>query len=176
MRWLTEFLPSLLLLFLPIVAANQAGMVAQWQKLPGAFRPISKHWLGKNKTWAPYYMAPLIALAILIVITLRIPHTVQSVFDLRTGKDLLLVGMSLGMGAVLGDHIKSFIKRRLGYPSGLAWMPDRFDFALGGGVAAWLVIPRVGWMDILGLVVLALPVHYVGNYVGYQLGWRQTPH
>lgn len=150
-------------LFLPILAANQAGMVAKALKLPLRDTPVNRYWLGENKTAAPYYVGP--ALAFAVYLAAGIPQ-------------LYVEAFSLGLAAVAGDHIKSLIKRSrwVDKAPGEPWLPDRFDFALAGGLMAWAIIPWVTVLHIAIIVATALPVHYIGNQIGYNLGWRKTPH
>jgi hypothetical protein len=157
---LDVFLQSLAL-FLPILAANQAGKVARVLKLPAYNTPVSIRLLGLNKTIAPYYVGPLLAAGVLI---------------LFLDPYWWIEGPVLGLGAVLGDHVKSLIKRSLGYKPGAQWWLDRIDFAIGGGMAAWLYFDWVQWAHVLWIVGIAWPVHYFGNRFSYSRGWRDTPH
>jgi hypothetical protein len=149
------------LLFIPILAANQAAQVIQMVGLSNSDVVISKRWLGEHKTLLPYVVAPL-----LVIWTMNLLY----------GGFYLFSGLVLGWGAVLGDHIKSLIKRRLGYPPGTQWWADRVDFAIGGGVMAWFFFPAVTVEHVLLMVAFAWPVHWVGNRIGYMLSLRKTPH
>lgn len=122
---------------------------------------VSPTYLGENKTVAPYYVGPVLG---------------AMTFFLYGHPEWWHEGALLGLGAVAGDHIKSVFKRRLGYPPGYSWLPDRFDFALGGGLVAWWYYWWVTWEHVLCLVLIALPVHYFGNRLSYKIGLRKTPH
>jgi len=150
-----------LCLFLPILAANQGPGFAKKWNWPLSNTPVSRRWLGENKTLAAYYMGPLLGYGVVTLITV--------------GQGGRLAGLAMGLGAVLGDHIKSFFKRRLGKPPGSPWWPDRIDFAVGGGLAAWLTLGWVTWQHVAVIVALAWPVHYVGNKLSHKLGLRDTP-
>ena len=161
MSGLSQFLFATLVLFLPILAANQAGAVSDVLNLPLSTVPVSTRWLGRNKTLAPYYVAPFLSWA---------------VFYWLGSPQLWPQAIAIGCGAVLGDHVKSFLKRRLGYPPGVQWWPDRIDFSVGGGLAELLVFPRVTIWHVAAMVFAAYPLHYAGNLISYHLGWRKTPH
>src|SRR3989344_1839790 len=106
--------------FLPILAANQCPGLAAYLHLPDAHAPIIRRWLGENKTIAAYYAAPLGSLgAIYAQQQMTEWSHAFGLFDYNRS-DLWLVGLLLGLGAVLGDHIKSFIKRRVGISPELA--------------------------------------------------------
>lgn len=154
------FIESILLL-MPILAANQGPGLARKLNLPLSHLPVSRRWLGENKTVAAYYAGP--ALAMLVSAPPLNPHW-------------LVEGLVLGLGAVLGDHAKSLYKRWRGIPPGAPFFLDRIDFAIGGGAAAWLCIPWASWPHLLWLVALAWPIHYFGNRFSHSQGWRDTPH
>jgi CDP-2,3-bis-(O-geranylgeranyl)-sn-glycerol synthase len=157
---MTEFLLQSLWLLLPILAANQGPGLAKSMQLPLGDIAVSNRWLGPSKTLAAYYAGPLMATIVLYM------------YD----PNFLVDGLVLGLGAVLGDHIKSFIKRRLGYPPGYKWWPDRIDFAIGGGIASTFLFDWVTPLHVLTIITAAWPIHVVGNLIGYYLGWRKTPH
>ncbi len=153
------FLQSLFLFF-PILAANQAAHLVQALKLPDM--PTSVRLFGANKTIMPFVVAPMLAMLI---------------FRLYRGTDWHAAGLVVGLGVVIGEHTKSFFKRRLELKEGTPWFFDRIDFAAGGGIAAWLYFyPSVSLLHVLCLIAIAYPVHLVGNRVSYALGWRKTPH
>ncbi|HEV8666738.1 MAG TPA: CDP-archaeol synthase [Candidatus Paceibacterota bacterium] len=154
------FLQSLTL-FLPILLANQAGMIAQLFHLPFSTMPVSRRLLGENKTIAVYYVAPVLAGVVVFLYQDNYWYREALVF---------------GWGAVLGDHVKSFVKRRLGFKPGDPWIFDRIDFAIGGALAAKCYFAWVTFEHVFWIVAIALPVHYLGNQVGFILGLRKTPH
>lgn len=160
---LLNILLESLCLFLPILAANQGPGIAHRYQLPLGRTPVSRRWLGENKTVAAYWTGPLLSVSVVSLIYQR--------------PDWWLEGAVVGLGAVLGDHIKSFIKRRLpNKPPGSPWWPDRIDFAIGGGVGAMLYLPWVTIEHVVMLALIAFPVHYFGNKWSHENGWRDTPH
>lgn len=158
---LSVFLESLCL-FLPILAANQAPGPAHRHEWPLGRMPVSRRWLGENKTLAAYWACPLFSVAVTSFVYQR--------------PDWWPEGLVMGLGVALGDHIKSFVKRRLGKPPGSPWWPDRIDFAVGGGVAMLLYSTWVGIEHVIMLAFIAWPVHYFGNKWSYERGRRNTPH
>ena len=159
-----DFIPALAL-FLPMLAANQGPGLARMLDLKFAKTPVSRRWLGENKTIAAYYMGPVLAMSVLLVYTVFFPNP-----------DWANAGLTPGLGTVLGDHMKSFFKRRLGRPPGSPWFLDRIDFAIGGGLAAKWYYDWVTWKHVLCIILLAWPIHYFGNRFSHSRGWRDTPH
>ena len=157
----TSFITEVLYLFFPILAANQAGMLGKVLSLPFSDVPVSRRWLGENKTLDVYCTGPMLGGTVYLLFYGDPEHS--------------YVGILLGLGAVLGDHVKSFFKRLLGYSPGSPWWPDRIDFALGGSLVAIVIFPNATWWHVVAIVLLAWPVHYFGNKFSHKKGWRDTP-
>lgn len=150
------------LLFLPILAANQGAGIARRWHLPFSHYPISRRWLGENKTLAAYYMGPLLGVLASLLF-----------FDasLRSIK----LGLAIGLGVVVSEQLNSFIKRRCGLPPGSPWFVDRVDYALGGLAAECLVLGPLPGEAVVIVMVTAFFVHLIGNRISHKLGFRKTP-
>jgi CDP-2,3-bis-(O-geranylgeranyl)-sn-glycerol synthase len=87
----------------------------------------------------------------------------------------LYVGMMLASGAVFGDLVGSFVKRRMnkkrGYP---VFGIDQLDFVFGALLfAAILEIPRA---ELLVFILVVTPLlHMITNYLAYKLGFKKVP-
>jgi len=156
-----DILFQALSLFAPILAANQGAGLARALHLPFGDIPVSVRLLGPNKTVAAFYMGPICAMAILL---------------LYSDPYWFVEGLVLGGGAILGEQLKSALKRWLDMRPGAPWTLDRIDFAIGGAVAAKLYFAWVTWEHVFWIILVALPVHIIGNKVSYTLGLRKTPH
>jgi len=154
--------------FVPAIVAN---MAPGWggALFPGLNRPISRQWLGTGKTWLAYPMG--IGFAILTIYLQRM-FEFPGVIDYRRG-DLWLVGLLMGTGAILGDHVESFCKRMRGIPRGEPWWPwDVLDYVIGGLLLVSSVV-WIGWSRALLLAGAILVFHYPVNAIGYLLGHRK---
>lgn len=91
-----------------------------------------------------------------------------------TRPDLLWLGGSLGVGALLGDAVKSFFKRRAGIAPGASWFPfDQLDTTLGILIAlCFFYIPPLP-VVMIGLLV-GPALHVASNVVAYVLGIKQV--
>lgn len=160
--------------FLPAFFANQCPGFAKALRLPGTV-PVSERWLGKNKTWSAYYAAVFGASSVAIL-----QHTLGASVQAEYGivrfvslQDALVFGIACGLGAVLGDHVKSFVKRRIGTPAGAPWWPwDQVDFALGALLCAVPYVGGIEWGRVAVILVVAIVGHPFVNYVGYVCGLR----
>lgn len=87
-----------------------------------------------------------------------------------------LLGFLLAFGAITGDLLGSFIKRRLGISrGGAAPGLDQLGFiALALLFASPLRVP--GWDVILTIFIITPPIHLATNFVGYKLGFKSRPY
>lgn len=85
-----------------------------------------------------------------------------------------LAGFLIGTGAVLGDLLGAFVKRRLGIkPGDPLPIVDQLDFVFGGLLVGSLVYP-MGWASILLVVLVTPPIHLATNYGAYLLKLKKT--
>jgi len=86
-------------------------------------------------------------------------------------------GFVLSTGAVVGDLLGSFIKRRLDIPPGSpAPLLDQLDFLAGALVAAKLAgLNHLTFTDTVILTLLTLVLHPITNFVAYLLKLKKTP-
>lgn len=99
---------------------------------------------------------------------------IQGVLGGRPGGWEAAVLMSLG--ALLGDVVGSFIKRRMALKRGRP-VPglDQLEFVVGA-----LLLSSVIWLpslEIIVVLVLVTPLFHLGtNFVGYKLGYKSEPY
>ncbi len=87
---------------------------------------------------------------------------------------LLLAGPFIAVGAVLGDLLGAFVKRRLDIkPGGPFPILDQLDFVLGGLVLGLPFFP-MDWTAILLVVLVTPPIHLGTNYGAYLLKIKKT--
>jgi len=86
-----------------------------------------------------------------------------------------LLGFLMGLGAMVGDLMGSFLKRRLNRPPG-APAPglDQLDFLVGA--VAFSLPYRFPGLDVLACALLITPaIHLATNYGAYKLGLKREP-
>lgn len=92
-----------------------------------------------------------------------------------------VVVFTLALGALLGDALKSFAKRRLKYPRG-ARLPiaDQYDFVLGAWVLSIALFPT--WFEsnfrlesIVVILLLTYFLHRGTSALGYRMGLKAEP-
>jgi CDP-2,3-bis-(O-geranylgeranyl)-sn-glycerol synthase len=98
-----------------------------------------------------------------------------------SGDELLMVLMGLSLGAMAGDVIASFFKRRMGMERGASlFLVDQLDFVLGSWALTYLLAPR--WFsqnftpEIILIVLIVTPIlHRATNVIGYKIKAKKEP-
>lgn len=86
-----------------------------------------------------------------------------------------IIAILLPMGAMVGDLIGSFIKRRLGLERGApAPLLDQLDFLIGALLFTSFVF-TVPFICVTILLVVTLIIHLLTNALGYILGLKNVP-
>lgn len=156
----------ILYLFLPAGVANLTPPVLTRFFGPG--RPIDggRTWRGKpvfgeHKTWQGLIGGTMTGTVFFIV---------QHFFDHY--RIPLMAGIAMSFGALAGDLVKSFVKRRLGAAPGAPWIPfDQIDYILGAIVLS-LPFLRLTWREIIAVVVIYAVAHVIVSMSGYALHFK----
>lgn len=86
----------------------------------------------------------------------------------------ILIGVLFGFGAMIGDLVKSFFKRRVGVREGERWIPfDQLDFVVGGVGFVW-VFYSIDVYIVISALILSFILHIAINHIGYFLKIRET--
>ena len=86
----------------------------------------------------------------------------------------ILIGFLLGFGALLGDAIGSFIKRRIGIGRGKpAPLLDQLDFIVMALILSALVV-ELNLFFVITTIILTLIIHQIANIGAYLLGLKDV--
>jgi CDP-2,3-bis-(O-geranylgeranyl)-sn-glycerol synthase len=100
--------------------------------------------------------------------------TIVGVAESISNPKLGLAGFFIAIGAVFGDLIGAFLKRRLSIEPGRSFpFLDQLDFVLGGLFFGYIFFPISIW-SILIVVFVTPPIHLGTNYAAYFLGLKKT--
>ncbi|MEM4268372.1 MAG: CDP-archaeol synthase [Candidatus Woesearchaeota archaeon] len=87
--------------------------------------------------------------------------------------EVVWLGFLFGFGALFGDLIKSYFKRRAGIAPGKSFAPwDQLDYVLGIIVFVSLYKPVTLVMAFM-LVIVAPMLHLITTIIGYNLGLKE---
>lgn len=187
-------------LFLPAYIANMAPVFLS-KLFPKWNAPIDGgrtgkdgvRLLGDGKTWRGLIGGAVVAaLAALLLAHARFWDGFTDYAATETGFFWapLVIGFAFGLGALVGDAVKSYFKRRSGRERGRPWIgPDQLDFVVGGlllaAIAGWLLPAQNGdwtqtwliqrWWIPLFIVVVTPLLHWLVNVLGYALKLKKEP-
>ena len=145
-----------------------------------------KRILGDGKTWRGFIGG--IILSILVGVAQMIlsdPFSPTHFGFGRTYAEGIPLIAVLVIGAMLGDCLGAFVKRRKGIPvGGKAPVLDQYDFAIVSVVFAlvfytsWFIdyfISDYFWIGSILLIALIPVLHRIFNIIGYKLGKKHVP-
>ncbi|WP_423793354.1 CDP-2,3-bis-(O-geranylgeranyl)-sn-glycerol synthase [Methanocaldococcus indicus] len=84
--------------------------------------------------------------------------------------DHIILAFLLSLGAIVGDAVGSFIKRRLNIERGKpAPLLDQLDFVIGALIFAYPFAP-IPLSMVFIIIVMTLFIHFIGNVIAYLIG------
>lgn len=171
-----------LYLFLPGFVANAAAVYRKI--LPDLDIPIDgglklggEPLFGKNKTWRGFAVGTLAGMTTITVQRFLFEMPFFAHLSLLQYADVpwLAIGAAMGFGAMTGDLVKSFVKRRLKRNPGAPFFPwDQIDQVLGSWLflAIWYSPPGEIMAIVLVAVVFLTPLV---NRLAYRWGMKNVP-
>ena len=152
--------------FLPAYFANMTPVFARQIKILDW--PINEKLFGSHKTWRGMIFG-IIAAILISFIQLQLQLDIQ----LYNYNSWFLFGFLMGAGALLGDLIKSFFKRRAGIKPGQRWIPfDQMDFIFGAIIFSAPLF-FVGFINSLVAITLTFFLHVATNHAAFYLKIRK---
>lgn len=153
---------------LPAYCANMAPPFTRYWR--GWNRPIHERLLGSHKTVLGFLAG--VATGVLVAGMQSRIHTPWSLVDYQ---HWLLLGLGLGGGAMLGDALKSLIKRMLHIRPGARWIPfDQLDFVVGA-LALTGAYAGLGATDVATIAIMTFVGDIAVNQLSYRLGIKDSP-
>lgn len=165
---------------LPAYAANMAPVFAKRYRFAEPLAiPVDlglkigkERIFGSHKTVRGFVIGVIAAVFTIIIQTALfayIPYLQEISVIFYAGVNLAYFGVLLGAGALFGDLVKSFFKRRVGIPPGKDWHPfDELDFVIGALAAIALVQPMS--LELVITILIISPIlHVVVNRLGHSL-------
>lgn len=168
-------LPQLLYLLLPAFAANITPVITKYlpfkHPLDFGLSINKKRILGTNKTIEGLLIGILAS-----TLTTLIQHNLTPTpYDILTYDKWLILGISIGLGALLGDALKSFFKRQFNIAPGKPWPPfDQIDYGIGTTTALLFFI-NLSPYNILTIIILCGAMHMTTTTTAYFFKLRPNP-
>lgn len=147
-----------------------------------------KRILGDGKTWRGFASGVAVGAFVALILT-WISKAANTPYLPDFGEPVyaIYLGGILGAGALSGDAVKSFFKRRLSIERGQKWpVADQLDFVAGSWLFAfifangWFMQNIIGasggkaWIMLITVVMIPL-LHRLMNLFGYAIGVKKVP-
>lgn len=161
--------------YLPVALANMAPVLFKNYFL-FLNKPIDDKLFGSHKTYRGIILATLSG-GILYNLQYLLAQQFESFnylpFDYLSAP--WFFGYLFSLSAILGDLLKSFIKRRFNIKPGELWFPfDQIDFILTSTLLATLFFPITIWHSFY-VLFFGIFLHILINRIGYLLKLKKTP-
>jgi CDP-2,3-bis-(O-geranylgeranyl)-sn-glycerol synthase len=184
-----EVLVRVLWVLTPVYAANGLATLPRGRGPPMDFHrnwPDGRRLLGPSKTWSGFIFGTLVAVPIVLLeawLILLAPPSLQLVPPYAaTVWAAVPVAFLLCGGAMTGDAVGSFVKRRLGWESGArVFGLDQLPFVLFPiGLGLWVYpsvfVPTFFSVEgLLWVLLLTLGLHTLFNWLGFRIGTKTVP-
>ncbi len=116
--------------------------------------------LGSHKTFRGFLAGLIVGTLVGVVQTLLYE---QILFEYDQFSYSILLGFMLSLGALIGDLIESFAKRRLDRSPGSSLpVADQIDFILGAFLFSLPISPP-SWLVALIILLITIPIHLLTN-------------
>jgi len=187
----------ILILFTALWLLFPAMTSNSWAAIFGGGMPMDfgKSWRGKRilgdgKTWRGFFsgilFGTLVGFAEMFLVDAGLIRYSPTHWGFgATYLDALPLLVVLSSGALLGDAIESFGKRRLGMERGQkAPILDQYDFFLGAMLLSFIfyfnwtienLFNNYNWIGLILLLILIPLLHRAFNIIGYKMGKKNVP-
>ncbi|MEI6627760.1 MAG: CDP-2,3-bis-(O-geranylgeranyl)-sn-glycerol synthase [bacterium] len=168
-------LPAYVANMAPVIFAKLNLLNYLSKPIDGGYKIGQQDFFGKNKTWRGLVAGLIMGILVAFVQSLLVRVSFFAQISLVDYQHIfILFGAASGAGALLGDLIKSFIKRRINIDSGKSWpVFDQLDFVIGSLLFTWsFYVPT--WQVALTIIILTLILHPLANLSGYWLKLKKV--
>lgn len=143
--------------------------------------PIHERWFGVSKTWRGMLFMPLFSiLGFNLILAFSSVHAGHLSFDINKYSSIEL-GLMLGLAYVIAELPNSFLKRRMGIPSGQLPQRNRFFFVLAdqldsiiGCGLVYVVMVGMPLVTFICLIVIGIYIAFALKNILYHLGYKKT--
>jgi CDP-2,3-bis-(O-geranylgeranyl)-sn-glycerol synthase len=168
----------------PAYFANMAPVIAnKLGILKSTNKPIEQNirfWdgkslFGKNKTYRGFIVGIISGIILAYIQMLLYNIQFFKLISIIDYSNPLLVGFLLGAGAITGDLIESFFKRRININPGSKFIPlDQTDFVLGAYLFTYpLYAEYISMYLFMSSILVSFFLHIIVNHMAFYLKVRK---
>lgn len=128
---------------------------------------------GKNKTWRGLIFGIFFSIIITFFQFMLYNISFFESVSFVDYRNWIFLGFMIGLGALGGDLIKSFFKRRIGIKPGNKWpIIDQIDFVIGTIIVARLFF-FFGYTFVLVTLTMSIILTITVNHISHYFGVRE---
>lgn len=126
---------------------------------------------GEGKTFKGTFFGIFSGIVVATTLNTMFPEVIWEVLKV----DYPYLGILLAFGAIMGDAVASFIKRRRNMPRGReVFLLDQLDFIIGAMVFGSLIyVPSL--IEVGVIIAVTLIAHRASNFLAYNLRLKGVP-
>ena len=129
--------------------------------------------LGNNKTYRGLIFGIIFAAGTAYVQFTLYENDLLESLAITDYSNWLFLGILMGLGAIGGDAVKSFFKRRAGKKPGERFFPwDQVDFVIGALLLSAIVV-RIPLLTVVVAILLSILLHIAVNHLAFYLKIRK---
>lgn len=168
---MTLFL-QIIWIFLPSAFANMAPVI--FRKCNFLNIPISKKLCGDHKTYRGFFFGVLLSIIVAFLQSKMSALTKHIEMLDYQSINIVIFGLLMGIGALLADLLKSFLKRKFKIRPGKS-LPilDQIDWVIGSIIVLNLYINLKIDFILYSIIILGT-LHFFTNIISYRLKIRKT--
>lgn len=163
---------------LPAYFANMAPVIVKkinFLEIPIDFNKKinDKPIFGKNKTFRGLIFGIIFAMIITYLQFLLYKNGLFVEISIIDYSNWILIGFLMGFGAIFGDLVESFVKRRLNYKPGKSFVPfDQLDFVVGALIFVYPLV-MLSLNKIVIILLLSFVLHVIVNHFAFYMNIRK---
>ena len=155
------------LILSPAMIANATPVFLR--KIKFLEKPIDEKIFGQNKTWRGFMGAIIVGTLFYYLMT-----KIGLIDSTRNTGYILFIGFLFSFGAITGDLIKSYFKRKMNVSSGESWIPfDQIDYILGAVIATYFIY-YYSFSEIIMMLLVGGIMSMLAHRSGYVLKMINT--
>ncbi len=155
---------------IPLYLANATPIIIHGKK-PLDF---GKNWKGKRilgdgKSIVGSVAGVIVGFLAAIIFSFSYPPLLVTI------PNYLFLAFLLAFGAILGDIVESFFKRRMGLKRGAQLiLCDQLDFVIGGLILSLII--RIPELEVIVVLLIAtIFIHIITNFIAFKLKLKKVP-
>ena len=159
---------ELIYFILPAYLANMAPPLLK--KVNFLNYPIHEKLLGSHKTYRGLIFAVIVGMLIFYIQKILFQYALfKNISLINYSEYSLLLGFLLASGAMFGDIVKSFVKRRANIMPGERFIPwDQLDFVFGALIFSYFLVP-LSFINIILILIISFALVVIVKHIGYYL-------